>query len=83
MSLTWLDVEEIIEKSEKVYLANFDYSVSYYLGETKDFKNQIRLVYANNPKEAEGKLRVHFGFKTSEYDVYYRVNNVEITEPII
>jgi hypothetical protein len=45
--------------------------------------NAVRLVRAESLDEAREKVRKHYEDKTIEYDCYYIVCDIEITEPII
>lgn len=50
---------------------------------TPECKEEIRIVYADNVKDAKDKFEKYFEKQSDDYYVYYSVYNISVTEPII
>jgi hypothetical protein len=66
-----------------LYLAEVEYRIDQYMRASRGTFNAVRLVRAESLDEAREKVRKHYEDKTVEYDCYYTVCDIEITEPII
>jgi hypothetical protein len=65
-----------------LYMAIGVVNISHYMGrETTEEKQH--LVEANSTDEAEEKFIKYYESQTSEYDVYFKVYDVDICETII
>lgn len=53
----------------------------YMVDETRKY-NKSHIVYALDENDAERKFIEHYEKKTSEYDRYYSVSNVEASETL-
>ena len=65
-----------------LYLAEITFNRSLYEGASNQGLKIMRLVKADNEEQARDKAYNHIQSKTSEYDVYYSVTNVVISECI-
>lgn len=54
----------------------------YMVDEPRKY-NKSHIVYALDEEHAERKFVAHYEKKTSEYDRYYSVYNVEVSETLI
>ena len=66
-----------------LYLAEVEYRIKRYMSSSNETYNAVRLVHAESLDEARDKVRKHYEEKTVEYDCYYTVCDLVVTEPII
>jgi len=57
--------------------------ISDYMVDEPRTYNKSHIVYALDENHAERKFIEHYEKKTSEYDRYYSVSNVEVSETLI
>ncbi|AMM44023.1 hypothetical protein FDG95_gp519 [Pectobacterium phage vB_PcaM_CBB] len=57
--------------------------ISDYMVEEPRRYNKSHIVYALDENDAERKFIEHYEKKTSEYERYYSVSNVEVSETLI
>ena len=66
-----------------LYLAEVEYRIERYMRPSSGTYNAVRLVRAESLDEAREKVIKHYEEKTVEYDCYYTVCDIEVTEPIV
>lgn len=66
-----------------LYLVQVKYQVSDYMDNGYESYEEYRLVDAEDEIQAEIKVENHYKEKTSEYSIYYQVNDINITSVII
>lgn len=64
------------------YLVKGEINVTPYM-ESGEMCEELRLVEADSPQEAEEKFRGYFDDKTDEYSIYYSVWAVDVIETIL
>ena len=64
------------------FIALGEISISDYGYDDPVFVNKCQLVRATDQKEAEEKFRKYWTSKSHPYGTYYKVHDVEVTEPI-
>lgn len=52
----------------KLYLARFTLRKSFYMSETQDYPNQLRLVWAKSQTDAGNKIAAEYEFSSSGGD---------------
>lgn len=70
--------------SDKIaYFVTGKVVISDYMVDEPRTYNKSHIVYALDENHAERKFIEHYEKKTSEYDRYYSVSNVEVSETLI
>lgn len=65
-----------------LFLAQISYTKTRYMHHDSEEKNELRLVEADDEKQAYQKVEAYFEEKTEEYAVYYSINSITILETI-
>jgi hypothetical protein len=65
-----------------IFLANVEYEVTHYGSYKGEDCKEYRLVIAKDANEAKEKIREYFHDQTSDYSIYYSVNNITVLETI-
>jgi len=63
-----------------MYIALLEVKESYYMLDesTPTLSQEIHLIEANSEEEAEEKLEIFYGSKSTEYSVYFTFNIISI-----